>query len=327
MPLVVRNAGDPAVIHHNDLRAADLLSPELVEQAHTLHLPTGTAHLTHWYFEGIRMGYGEWEYTEPTPTHWQTDLDVVTLYFNLTGHAIFDFPQLGTAFSLLGQQHNLFYSTGFQAVHKAEALRRSSFMVQIVPEVFLRLTQGASPQLQHIGEQVAAGQSCVLSPQGLTVSLPLLAAIQAVRHCTLPKGLKKLFLFSKCLEIIALQADCDARSRLILPQHCKTDYDRERILFARDYLIQHIGNPPSLPTLARIAGLNEFKLKRGFREMFNNSLFGYLAEYRLEQARHQLLDTQKSITEIAFDLGYSSPQHFSTAFRKRFGVAPTGARG
>ena len=104
--------------------------------------------------------------------------------------------------------------------------------------------------------------------------------------------------------------------------YIKKEYDRERILFARDYLLKHMENPPSLPELARLAGINEFKLKNGFKEIFNQPVFAWLADVRLETAKDELMKRSKSLTEIAFELGFSSPQHFSTAFKKKYGVAP-----
>ena len=102
----------------------------------------------------------------------------------------------------------------------------------------------------------------------------------------------------------------------------KKEYDRERIRFARDYLIRHMENPPSLAELSRLAGINEFKLKNGFKELIGLPVFAWLADYRLETARNELMKNCKTVTEIAFELGYSSPQHFSTAFKRKFGVPP-----
>jgi AraC family transcriptional activator of pyochelin receptor len=46
-------------------------------------------------------------------------------------------------------------------------------------------------------------------------------------------------------------------------QYIKKDYDKERIVFARDYLLKNIESPPTLTVLSRIAGINEYKLKGG----------------------------------------------------------------
>ena len=104
--------------------------------------------------------------------------------------------------------------------------------------------------------------------------------------------------------------------------YIKKEYDRERILFARDYLLKHIENPPSLPELARLAGINEFKLKNGFKEIFNQPVFAWLADVRIETAMAELMKKNRPITEIAFELGFSSPQHFSAAFKRKYGVPP-----
>lgn len=123
--------------------------------------------------------------------------------------------------------------------------------------------------------------------------------------------------------MLVLQAESYDKLLVNKPAIVKTDYDKERLLFARDHMLQHIELPPSLPQLARTAGINEYKLKRGFKEMFGTTVFGYLSEARLEMARVTLAENQKSATEIAFDLGYGSVQHFSNAFKKKFGVSPT----
>jgi AraC family transcriptional regulator, transcriptional activator of the genes for pyochelin and ferripyochelin receptors len=73
-------------------------------------------------------------------------------------------------------------------------------------------------------------------------------------------------------------------------------------------------------------GLNEYKLKRGFKEMFNTTVFGYLTEQRLQLAHQFLRDTQKTAAEISSDLGYATPQHFNNAFKKKFGVTPYSVR-
>jgi AraC-like DNA-binding protein len=80
--------------------------------------------------------------------------------------------------------------------------------------------------------------------------------------------------------------------------------------------------PPSLKELAKLSGLNEYKLKKSFKEVYNTTVFGYLSDHRLNEARKKLESSNKSIAEIAYDLGYSSPQHFAKAFKEKFGLTP-----
>jgi AraC-like DNA-binding protein len=60
--------------------------------------------------------------------------------------------------------------------------------------------------------------------------------------------------------------------------------------------------------------------------LFGTTVFGYLHGERMELAKRYLLDTDKTAREIAFELGFSSPQHFNTAFKKAFQITPKNIR-
>ena len=142
-------------------------------------------------------------------------------------------------------------------------------------------------------------------------------------QCTLVGDVKKLFLQGKCLELVALQAASFERGSEKKYIYCKTEYDRERIQFAREYLLQNYDLPPTLPELARMAGINEFKLKKGFKELFGDTVFGYLHEYKMDLAQKELSQGDKTASQLAYDLGYSSLQHFSNVFKRHFGYPPS----
>lgn len=129
---------------------------------------------------------------------------------------------------------------------------------------------------------------------------------------------RRMFLESKALEILAL--------RLSEPSENGTSKlrpdDVERVRIAADILAERIEDPPSLVDLARLCGLNDFKLKVGFREVFGTTAFGYLRELRLQKARHLLEEGEMSVGEISAAVGYAGQSHFSAAFKKRFGIKP-----
>lgn len=96
----------------------------------------------------------------------------------------------------------------------------------------------------------------------------------------------------------------------------------EQIHYARTLLLRNLHSPPSLVDLARQANLNEYNLKRGFRQVFGTTVFGYLHDYRLEQAR-QLLETgNMNVVKVAQTVGFASRSYFATAFKKKFGLNP-----
>ena len=131
-----------------------------------------------------------------------------------------------------------------------------------------------------------------------------------------------MFIASKCTELLVLQAEAFEKERIKI-EHAPiiAAPDQERIYYAREYLIDHLDAPPSIAELAKICGINEFKLKQGFKGVFDSSIFSYLADYKLNYARELLLDGTP-IKAVAFQLGYSSVPHFSNAFRKKFAVSP-----
>ncbi|MEI1374667.1 MULTISPECIES: helix-turn-helix domain-containing protein [unclassified Nostoc] len=66
-------------------------------------------------------------------------------------------------------------------------------------------------------------------------------------------------------------------------------------------------------------GINECTLKRGF---IGTTVFGYLHDYRMEQARQLLLSRQMKIEQVAQKVGYANRSRFASAFRKKYGVNP-----
>jgi AraC family transcriptional regulator, transcriptional activator of the genes for pyochelin and ferripyochelin receptors len=105
---------------------------------------------------------------------------------------------------------------------------------------------------------------------------------------------------------------------------CSSDLDR--LYQAREILLQDLENPPSLLDLAKQVGLNDYKLKAGFRRVFGTTVFGYLHEQRMTQAHDLLTSSDLPVTEIANQVGYTSLSAFSTAFKKFFGIRPSSCR-
>lgn len=322
MPLEVRNQADQSLLHRNEFVAVDFDVPELVEAARDLTVPAGHGHLRHWYCRGIRLGYARWRYHAPTTAAWHADLDVVHLHVNLRGRLALEHRQLGRTLRLANHEHTLFYAPAFHGTMHYEERESEVFIAQFTRPVFLALMGEGGGALAPFAARVAAGEPALLTEQPLPLALPMLRVVRDVLDCSLAPPLKRLYLPAKGQELLALQADALARAAQPPRALRLSEYDREQLRFARDYLVQHAHLPPTLPELARLAGLNECKLKQGFKALFGLPVFAYLSEYRLTEAHHQLTLGRKSVTELAFELGYSSVPHFSTAFRKRFGVAP-----
>ncbi|MCG8708193.1 helix-turn-helix transcriptional regulator [Brenneria sp. 4F2] len=100
--------------------------------------------------------------------------------------------------------------------------------------------------------------------------------------------------------------------------------EQRQLWQARELLLNDLSKPPTIEQLARETGLNQLKIKRGFKQLFGVTAYALFQRKRMERARGLL--QRHSVTETAAMLGYSNPSHFSAAFRKQFGVLPKEAR-
>ncbi|MGN6434977.1 MAG: helix-turn-helix domain-containing protein [Agriterribacter sp.] len=304
----------------------DFSNHDFKEDAFTTDMPFGRLSAKRWFFDGIHILYSETDLDRPTELDWKGDAELVTMHFNLQGNTSIKQDGMSHSFDLKGNQHNLFYGTNAEGKMRFDELQMKSFMIQFAKDSFLAISKDGNESIKQFADKIASGIPAAFSNANLNIDLPLQNCINSILNCDYLNGLKRLFLLSKTIELLVLQAESFNNFQHSRSEYIKHDYDKERIVFARDYLVKNIESPPTLAELAKIAGINEYKLKRGFKEMFNQTAFSYLSGLRLELAKNDLLEGKKQATEIALELGYCSLQHFSNAFKKKFGITPSQAR-
>ena len=108
-----------------------------------------------------------------------------------------------------------------------------------------------------------------------------------------------------------------AAARLRLNQR-----DIERLHFVRSIIEREYADPPPIVELARRAGLNQQKLKCGFKLLFGMTVFECYQTKRLAIAADLLENHQATVTEAALAAGYEYPSNFAIAFKRRYGVQP-----
>ena len=89
-----------------------------------------------------------------------------------------------------------------------------------------------------------------------------------------------------------------------------------------DHIQSHLGEPLGVPELAKRAGLSEARFKVRFKEETGIPPGEYVQRARIEEARRRLAAKDATITRIAFDLGFSSSQYFTTVFKRFTGKSP-----
>jgi AraC-like DNA-binding protein len=184
------------------------------------------------------------------------------------------------------------------------------------------------PELLEAGlAPVVRDEPFRLCSDGLPLTAPLRRAVRSVLDSGAAGPLRRMVVEANALELLALQLQQGGRRAGTAPGAVAlSDREVDRMVEARDRLLDRIDDPPSLAELARLVGTNEFALKRDFKAAFGTTVYGLLLDHKLEHARALLLDTDRAVGEIAREVGYRHPAHFSTAFKKKYGVPPSSLR-
>jgi AraC-like DNA-binding protein len=198
--------------------------------------------------------------------------------------------------------------------------------VHVDPALFttwISQTSGCIPQeLQHLVQ--SSPQTYYVRSGSTTAAMQ--TPLQQILHCPFQGITKRMYLESKVWELLVLLVEQElklheSKKSTRCTNSLKPD-DVDRIYQAKTILLQRLDNPPSLIELARQVGLNDCTLKRGFRQVFGQTAFGLLHDYRLEQAQQLLEERQLNVSEIAQAIGFANRSYFASAFRKKFGVTP-----
>ena len=133
---------------------------------------------------------------------------------------------------------------------------------------------------------------------------------------------ERLRMHAGAVELLAAVSESHSMSGAPEPEPCLRSEDEEALEAAARYLEENLSEDHSLAQISRAVHLNEFKLKKGFKEYFQTTVFGYLRQKRMEYASRLLTQDKVTVIEAAQAVGYSNPSHFSRAFRNCFGVNP-----
>ncbi|WP_343521718.1 AraC family transcriptional regulator [Pedobacter sp.] len=129
---------------------------------------------------------------------------------------------------------------------------------------------------------------------------------------------KCLFLEAKIFELIIVYLNQHREKQNVT---FKQD-DINKIMLAKQLVEHNLQKPNSLIELSRKVGINDYKLKKGFKELTGYTVFGYLYKMRMEKAHYFLSKEKKSVNEVSFLVGYKNAQHFIAAFKRKYHILP-----
>jgi AraC-like DNA-binding protein len=103
----------------------------------------------------------------------------------------------------------------------------------------------------------------------------------------------------------------------------KAEHVNRRLLRARDAMDRAYAEPLDIPAVAAVAGLSDAHFIRSFRDCFGETPHRYLQRRRVERAMFLLRDTDRRVTDICYDVGFTSLGTFGRTFRAIVGEAPS----
>jgi AraC family transcriptional regulator, transcriptional activator of the genes for pyochelin and ferripyochelin receptors len=259
--------------------------------------------------------------TDTAPWVLYSDTSLVEMNFMLEGHLLQTREGLVDRHHYRKGHHNILFSPFTMETN--QLLSRGThriFSVYALPEKMMELFAGYLDEMAPFAEKLAKGEPFVLHApaQGLTNELKYLFDIFWARTLPLPVG--RLYFESRVMELLANQCQLLLEAPVRQPVIGKADL--EKIYHTRDIILRNLCSSPSLAELSREVCLNEFKLKKYFKQVFGQSVFAFVQEERLKRAKQLIFEGEKNISAIAYELGYAHPQHFQRAFKQRFGVTP-----
>ena len=138
----------------------------------------------------------------------------------------------------------------------------------------------------------------------------------------LNQSIKDLYFKGKAYELLSLYFN---RSEDANIEQCPFLVDETNVIKirkAKDIIIVRMAEPPSLQELADEIGLSLKKLKEGFKQIYGDSVYSFLFDYKMEVARKLLESGENNVNEVGLKVGYSTASHFIAAFKKKYGTTP-----
>ena len=223
------------------------------------------------------------------------------------------------------QQHNLLLDHDLLALQCEHEVHDMVF-INIDYSFLSRYLPQDHAGFQNLKRGIDQDQATVFSTYNLHITPEIIAILSSLKTSRHTGFCEKLFLESKVLELLVLQlSQFEQISNSDTKHQLKKD-ELEKMYEVREILTGNIQEQLSLRTLSHMVGTNEFNLKRNFKIAFGTTVYGYLNQYKMEQAKSLLIKEDITIAAISRKMGYKYATHFSSAFKKHFGYLPNKIR-
>ena len=155
-----------------------------------------------------------------------------------------------------------------------------------------------------------------------TVSPAIAVVLSQLMSYNLHPFMKELYVKGKVYELISLYFNKAQDADLEQCPFLADEDNVRRIKMAKEIIIARMSEPPTLSELSEEIGLSLKKLKEGFKQIYGDSVFGFLFDYKMDYARKMLETGTHNVNEVGLKVGYSTASHFIASFKKKYGTTP-----
>lgn len=266
---------------------------------------------------------------------WHTDSDLIIyepedlgstidFSFMMQGGITSDFNELKKELVLTESQHNFKFSPGKDIKHKmVKGEQMNVFQVSLEKGFFSSMIGHEDKWSENLLRKLEKQEPFFGGKSSHSVTPLMRHLIQSLKSVQDQGSIGNLRRQSLLFELLAIQLEQVKQLDTKSEASVFSVHDQEKLHALRLYVEQHFLDDLSLNGLSRISTLNEFKLKKGFKALFNTSVFEYIKQLRMEHASRLIRDDRKTIEEVAAILGYEYANHFSAAFKKHYGSSPS----
>lgn len=279
--------------------------------------------------DGISIDILDTKHKDPVEMDVKQDGDHLEICFELDGSKRYT-PKEGNCLETLNGRYSFFYyhKLDGKLTFYPEEGKHKCVEIELSIPYLKRLLNNDLNVLGDFGEKLQNKESTILINNS-TISLQMRNILKEIVNPSqeLSGVLRKVFIETHINDLILsvilqkkeISEQTQASSTL-------SEFDINKIYKAREIILEKIDEPCSLIELARLSGINDFKLKKGFKDVFGTTVFKYLFEVRMERSKTLILKGKFTISEIAFMIGYKNPAHFTAAFKRKFGRLPSDFR-
>lgn len=247
------------------------------------------------------------------------ELGIIQFYFAIKGNGKFIFNQGNYALPLLEEKALVLYNPEKKLPIHLEIEPQSWILA-----VFISITKFHSlfsSEAEFISFLNAENRDKkYYAEEAITPSMAIV--LNQIFNNSINSSLRNLYLKGKTFELLSLFFNQNEDQNA---ENCPFLSDEEEVIKikkAKDLIISQMSEPPTLQELADEVGINIKKLKLGFKQIYGDTVFGFLFDYKMEYARKLLDNGTHNVTEAGLKIGYSSASHFIAAFKKKFGTTP-----